>query len=502
LVFTFVDLASGEEKMRTSSFFGLVLGLVAAVQYSPSYAKVTHQPCYVDGMSQQLQCGKLTVPLGADGGAEIELAYTLIQANPEQRSRDAVLVLAGGPGQGARDLVGGLGGNLNVAKLQRDLVFVDMRGTGDSAALACPTVDLTIQDLEVTVSHFRDCQQALAFQPEHFTSLQYVSDLERVRQAFGYRQWNLLGGSYGTRLAQLYMREHPEAIRSAVLDSIAPLDEVIGARMGADADSALERLFSRCESEPACRRAFPELRVGFADTLARLERDPAQVRFRHPRNGEWRERELDRGNFAALVRVLLYGREQHRVLPWLLDRAAIGEFEALMAIAATVEEGLVDVMALGVTANILCSEDIGRHGREVVPEAEAESFLGTLQADFWLAVCEDWPRYRVPMDYDQPLKSAIPTLLVSGELDPVTPPAYGERLLATLSNARHLVLPGGGHTDAFRGGNCINRIVNQFIKEPDLQALDTDCVEKLGPRPFFTRATGFAVTENMGGAKQ
>jgi len=488
--------------MRMDYFSGWLPGLVSAVLVSPISAQIVHEPCYVDGMSQQLQCGTLAVPLGADGGAEIELAFTLIQANPEQRSGDAVLVLAGGPGQGARDLVAGLGGNLNVATLQRDLVFVDVRGTGESAALTCPAVDMTVQDFEATVRHVRDCRLALEFQPEHFTSLQYVTDLERVRQAFGYRQWNLLGGSYGTRLAQLYMREHPEAIRSAVLDSIAPLDEVIGARMGADADSALERLFRRCESEPACREAFPELRAGFADTLERLDGDPAQVRFRHPRNGEWQERALDRGNFASLVRVLLYSRDQHRVLPWLLDRAAIGEFEAFMATATSVEEGLVDVMAMGVTANILCSEDIGRHGREVVPEAEAESFLGTLQANFWLAVCDDWPRYPVPMDYDHPLESAIPTLLVSGEMDPVTPPAYGERLLATLSNARHVVLPGGGHTDAFRGGNCINRIVNQFIKEPDLQALDTTCVEKLGPRPFFTRATGFAVTDKMGGATQ
>ena len=265
--------------------------------------------------------------------------------------------------------------------------------------------------------------------------------------------------------------------------------------MGADADIALQHLFRRCESQPACQTAFPELRVGFSETLERLELDPPRVRFRHPRTGEWQERELDRGRFVAQIRVLLYNREQHRVLPWVLDQAAAGGFEPFMATATALEEALVDAMTVGVTANILCSEDVGRHGREAVPADEAGSFLGTLQADFWLAVCEDWPRYSVPPDYDDPLRSAIPTLLISGELDPVTPPAYGEQLLATLSNARHVILPGGGHTDGFRGGHCINRIINRFINEPDPQALDTACVENLGPRPFFTRTTGFSVAD-------
>ena len=209
--------------MQRNHPFGWLLGLVGAGLIHAGHAQIAPEPCHVDGLSQQLQCGKLSVPLAEDDGARIELAYTLVQANPEQRSGDAVLVLAGGPGQAARDLVGGLGGNLGMATRQRDLLFVDVRGTGDSAALTCPEVDMTVQDIDAMVEAFRGCRQTLEFDPAHFTSLQYVADLERVRQAFGYRQWNLLGGSYGTRLAQLYMREHPEAIRSAVLDSIAPL---------------------------------------------------------------------------------------------------------------------------------------------------------------------------------------------------------------------------------------------------------------------------------------
>jgi len=478
------------------AFLPWILVLGAGLMGLPAQAQVSAEPCHVDGMSRELLCGEVAVPLRADeeAGEEIRLAYTLIQAQPGQRSEDAVLLLAGGPGQGAQDFTALMGSVLERTTRQRDLLLLDLRGTGQSGALNCPDLDLSRQDPQVMIDGLAECRKQLDFDPADYSSHQYVADLERVREAFGYQQWNLLGGSYGTRLAQLYMREHPEVIRSAVLDSVAPLDQVIGARMGADAEGAMQGIFQRCEASPDCQETFPDLRDDFAAMLDRLDEEPVEVSYRHPRSGEIISREVGRETMTALIRGLLYDRSQHRVLPYMIHRAAEGHFELLLSSAAQTEEGIVESMAMGLTANIICSEDIGRHGREAVPAEESASFIGSLQADFWLEVCADWPRYDVPENYDEPLLSDIPTLLVSGELDPVTPPAYGDQLLKTLSNARHVVLPGGAHTEGFLGGHCIGGILNDFIKDAALGRLETFCLDRLSPQPFFTRTTGFAMT--------
>jgi pimeloyl-ACP methyl ester carboxylesterase len=452
-------------------------------------------PCHAPNLPDQVLCGTYDVPAGAMDETSMELAVTVIPARPDRRSEDAVLILAGGPGQGARDVVGMVGRLLSETGHRRDLVFVDQRGTGESMPLDCPDPPAEVS-VEAHRAWAAQCLEKLdfasgRFAPDDFSTLRTIEDLESLRLASGYRQWNLFGGSYGTRVGQLYMREHPDAIRSAVLDAVAPIGMIVGATMGADAQPLLDGLFERCEAQAGCRAAFPELETRFNALLESLSNEPVMVQFDHPSTGQPMDRELNRDSLVTLLRGLLYTPAMHRTLPSLLHQAAGGDSRPLMALGEYFGERYGEQMAFGLTATVLCSEDIGRHGRAAVPAAEFESFVGSAQIDYWFTVCEDWPRYAVPEDFDTPLASDIPTLLVSGELDPVTPPRYGETVLAGLDNARHLVVPGGGHTVAFAGGSCMRSILNDFFDDPRPQALDTECLARQQAAPLFTHMTGY-----------
>ncbi|QOC21959.1 alpha/beta fold hydrolase [Wenzhouxiangella sp. AB-CW3] len=470
----------------------LVIGL--AVAGGPANSPAL-EPCHVTDLPARALCGSYAVSSNSADDARVELAFTVVPARPDRRSEDAVLILAGGPGQAARDLAGPTGRLLAKTGKRRDLVFVDQRGTGESMPLDCPDfpTETSVQAQKAWAGRCLDTIDFAAadFRPRDFSTLRFIKDLESVRLALGYEQWNLFAGSYGTRVGQLYMREHAGAIRSAVLDGLAPMGMVVGASMGADAQPVLGALFQRCQAQAGCRTAFPNLESRFRSLIEELERSPVKVTFDHPDTGKAMERELDRDGLVTVLRGLLYQPSMQRLLPLMLHQATEGDFRSLMALTEQFEVRYDEQMSFGLTATVLCSEDIGRFGREAVPMTEHESFVGSAQVDFWMAVCEQWPRYQVPDDFDNPVTGDIPSLLISGELDPVTPPRYGEDVMAGLDNARHLVIPGGGHTVAFAGGRCMRTLLNEFFNDPRPKALDAECKKRQQAAPLLTHRTGY-----------
>lgn len=465
---------------------------VLATPSGAAGAAVSLEPCHQYPLRQPVQCGEASVPLdpAEPESGELTLGFTLVQADPTQRSREAVLVLAGGPGQAAGELLYLADGVLGPTGNRQDLLFVDQRGTGESSALKCPRLDQeavmpdAAELAEVCLSH-------LDFEPRHFTTLAAVADFEALRKALGYERWNLVGGSYGTRMGQVYMREHPEAIRSAVLDGVAPLDMLIGTAMGSDAQASLDGLLAECRAQPDCRDAFPGLAGRIDRLLADLADDPQTVEFTHPRHGERVTREVDRMGVASAVRGILYSRQGQRILPLLLWQASEGDLAGLVAMNESLGERTLDQMNIGLTLNILCNEDVGRATADDIPASESESFIGRGQVAYWQEACARWPSYEIPDDFRQFPGSDIPTLLISGELDPVAPPRYGEVLQEQLSNARHIVVPHGDHTVGMRGGTCMENIINDFIENADPGAVDAGCIDRKAAQPLFTSMTGF-----------
>jgi pimeloyl-ACP methyl ester carboxylesterase len=314
-----------------------------------------------------------------------------------------------------------------------------------------------------------------------------VFDLEFVRQAIGAEQVNLVGVSYGTRVAQQYAKDHPERVRSIILDGVVPPGLPLGSEHARNLEDALAVHFQRCRETPACVEALGDPGARLDELAARLRAGGLEpVRYRDPTSGEWREEVPSYGHLAAILRLYAYSPLTASVLPLVVHRADTGDYAGLLAMARMMFRELGGQLAMGMHNSVVCPEDAD--DLVVRPEDEG-SVLGTQMVEFMVAQCELWPRGERPENFRDPLTGDIPVLLVSGEYDPVTPPRYGDEVAAALDNARHLVLPGQGHSLVTTG--CMPKLAAQFIESGDPAALDASCLDRLAAPPPFSGMHGW-----------
>lgn len=441
------------------------------------------------------QCGTLTVPenRGTSGGRTIDLDIAVLPATGSSSvvQDDPLFLLAGGPGQAATEVYPNAAFIFQEVNRIRDLVLVDQRGTGDSNGFVCD--NLTDESLpddlpdEAVVGLLDDCRRSLEDQADltQYTTDRFIEDLEDVRVALGYDTINLYGASYGSRAALAYMRRHPEVIRSAVLDAVAGPELVLFRDMPRDGQRSLDLLFNRCEADPACRDAFPDVRAEYDELMARLEQ-PLPVSVTHPLTNEPLEFDMTGDRLSQYVFNILYSPEFQSLLPLLIHHAhETGDFTPLVVQALAV--GQSTGVYPGLLYTVACSEDA-----PLIDPAEAEANraatrFGSFTENFQ-AICANWPRADVAADLREPLQSDIPTLLISGSGDPVTPPTYAETVAESLPNSRHLVLDGFGHGVLSYG--CMPRIVAQFFRDGQSSEIDTTCLDEIEPPPFFVSFAG------------
>jgi pimeloyl-ACP methyl ester carboxylesterase len=331
----------------------------------------------------------------------------------------------------------------------------------------------------------RDCLAGLDADASQYTTTVAASDVEALRQAIGAPRLNLYGGSYGTRMAQEYARQQPDAVRSIILDGVVPPGLVLGSEHAINLEAALKQILSQCAKQPACAEAFGDPYRTLYALRDQVRANPVPVSMRHPVTNAPREVRLDEGSVALVTRLFAYAPESAALLPLLLDEAAKGRPQSLLAQAALVFDSLTGQINHGMQLSVICAEDAPR--MQARPE-DKDLVLGDSLVSITLNQCSAWPRGPVSKDFHQPLATDIPTLLLSGELDPVTPPRYGEQVLASLGKARHLVGKGQGHILLTRG--CTPRLAAQFIDKLDPAGLDASCLEPLGSAPFFTTYNG------------
>lgn len=447
------------------------------------------------GGSASARCGWMQVAENPDdpAGKTLRLRLAVIPALRLKAQPDPLVILAGGPGQSAGDFYGSVSAAFHAIRRDRDIVLVDQRGTGRSHRLDCEftqETDLETVDPQQLQAQARNCLQALSADPRFYTTSVAVRDLEAVRAALGYGKLNFYAVSYGTRVAQHYLRRYPAQVRAAVLDGAVPVDLALGPDIAPRAQQALDTLFDRCAADRACGTAFPDLRQQFTALRLSLQRQPLRLQLPDPLDANPTEATFGIAQLSAAVRLLTYSDETASVLPLLIHEAqSSGQPQPLIAQYLMIKRNTDAQLAYGMHFAVVCSEDAPRWKREKIPEAALDaSYLGSAFVSGLKSVCDIWPSGLVDDNFNAPLRSDVPVLILSGGNDPVTPQQYGDRVQRSFANSKHLVLAGQGHGQLANG--CMPRIVAQFIDRGAVTELDTKCLESVAPAPFMLSRTG------------
>lgn len=436
------------------------------------------------------RCGILLRPLNPDDDSSgtLDLHVAIVPALSLEPLPDPFVPIAGGPGQSTVEFYAAQAGAFERIRRKRDIVLLDQRGTGQSAALTCTTDDELVQgdySREVTLAATQDCLDELEFDSRYFTTSVAVRDLEALRDALGYSQFNVYGVSYGSRVAQHFARRFPASTRTVILDGVVPPQLALGPDIAIEAQRALDAIFARCEENLACNDRYPSLRADFLDLHDRLTQDPVEVALNDPLTGKPETVTLSNMELAGAVRLLSYHPNSIALIPLLVQEAADGNLQPLAAQFSMSTEAMADALSIGMHNAVVCTEDVpfidglGDLGR---------TYIGPLMIDSLQTVCSLWPSGLIDDDFKEPLTTDLPVLLLSGDADPITPPAYAELAAVNLGNSLHLVGSDQGHGMAPRG--CMPRIMADFVNDATVDALDTECLERLFAMPFFLDFSG------------
>ena len=470
--------------------------LLALATAADSAGTLTLAPCVEPALAGG-RCGTYTVweNRAAQGGRTIALRLVVLPASePDARVPDPLFVLAGGPGQGAAELAPALAERWSRVRRRRDLVFVDQRGTGASNPLRCePPVGLdTLSWLlrsQFDVEMIRQCRPGLERRADlvQYTTPIAMDDLDEIRGALGYDRVNLVGGSYGSRAALVYARQHPARVRTLLLESVASVDMRIPLTFARDAQLAFAGLARDCRADSACARAFPDPERDLERVLARFDSGPARVSLTSARTGGTVEVTVERGWVAEAIRYLLYNPENAALLPGYLRSAADGDLVPLVAFGLQQRFALWQQLSLGVMLTVTCAEDL-----PFITDAEARRWsAGTYLGDHRIVqqrrACAAWPRAALPRDYGRPVKSDAPALLVAGEFDPATSALIAHAVARHLPRGRVVVVPHAGHsTYGLVNASCVDRIEEEFLDSGSADELDDWCLRDVR-RPAFAR---------------
>ncbi len=473
----------------------LMIGLmVAPVLAQDTLPRVEPASCWMDmpdGMveGENVECGYLIVPEDRSDASSptIELAYAVLHAPADVVQPDPLIYLAGGPGGNA---VGDLDGWLDIPYLDdRDLILFDQRGTGFSMpSLNCPEAEENAEDA-TQACHDRLISEGVNLQA--YNSLENAADVADLRVALGYDEWNLFGISYGTRLALTVMRDHPEGVRSVVIDSVYPPEVSSWEEYGQNTVDVFNKLFAGCAADSECDSAYPNLEQDFNNTVEQLNLEPAQYTGTDSASGESIDREMSGDEFIDRVFQLLYSSASIPYLPSVITEVANGNYAALddLESGATLESGYrqapdEDVSdSEGMNLSVECQEEVAFLDQDValdnVPDAGTplhNNSILSIQSTF--NDCQIWNVEAADQIESQPVVSDIPTLVAAGEFDPITPAKWAESAASHLSNSFYYLFPGGGH-GVIDLNECSQGIMQDFLNDPT-QEPDSSCIADIG----------------------
>lgn len=444
-------------------------------------------------------CGWLTVPAqhSNPAGATIQLGVVVLGANGDAPAADPLVMAQGGPGGSTINSYAALMQNSPLRR-DRDIVLFDQRGTAHTRpALECEelnqlTLDTAEQNLSddererLTMQAAQVCRDRLTkagADLSAFDSVENAADVNALREALGYDRINFYGVSYGTLLGQHLMRDFPQALRSVILDAVVPTEGSFVVESGQSENRALTQLFGACEADAKCNAAYPNLEQRYFEAVDRLNAQPARVMMQDLQSGKHYNTFLDGDGLQSLVFQSLYATDMLRFLPYVMAKAIAGDLRPIGNIGSLF---VFDrSLATGMYFSVMCAEDSGLLNEPlddagVRPEVARRNARG--QRDF-AQLCNLWNVQSLPGAINEAVESDVPVLLLSGNFDPITPPANAERVAATLPHSFSFTFPNTGH-GALNSEKCAEQIANAFLNDPS-QRPDATCIDALKPPAFI-----------------
>ncbi len=439
------------------------------------------------------RCGMLEVAENPaePSGATIRLSIAVVPALNRRSTAPPLFLLAGGPGQAATDLYTSYAGAFARINRTHAIVLVDQRGTGRSAPLDCPYPDdwqESTDDLRAVRASTVACLAKLGNRVRFYTTSVAVGDLEKARLALGFDAIDLYGSSYGTRVAELYMRRHPRVTHAVILDGVTYPEQAIGPDTPMDGERALDLIVARCEHTVECAAAFPALAADLANLRRRFGPEVLSLSIGDPSSGLPLHVTFNRSMFTAALRFLSYNSTEASLLPSLLHQGALGNLGPLAAQTIMMARQVGDQLASGMQNGVICSEDEPLFAAALDRPLMSRTYQGADQVDALAVICKLWPRGPVDDDLHAALHSDVPTLLLSGEADPVTPPDDAEKAARGLTHHRNLILTGEGHGQLATG--CMPRVMAAFLDDANPDTLDSSCLRQHRPAAFFVGTAG------------
>jgi pimeloyl-ACP methyl ester carboxylesterase len=454
-----------------------------------SKRKLDLQPCGQAGLTKDALCSQYEVyeDRPKNSGRKIKLNVMLLPALVDKPAPDPIFYFQGGPGGAATAFA--VSPAMPQLRRARDVVLVDQRGTGKSNPLQCYSRgdpnDMRGYFAEgLTTELLKTCRAELEKNADLrlYTTTIAMADLDDVRKALGYDKINVYGGSYGATAALSYLNFYPQHVRTVTVAGVAPPDDTLLVSFAQGVEHALNRLFDDCAADEKCKAAFPDLRQDWARVVATLDKGPVTFDTLNPLTRQKQQLTMTRDGFAELVRFILYRPDVMRAMPLMIHQMSQGDYSRFAYHAYEVQRVIDTSLARGMQLSVLCAEDVSFIKESDIDAETRGTFYGGSRVHLLIKLCQQWPRGDMPAKYREPIKSEVPVLMLSGELDPVTPPQIAAPLLKWLPNGRQVILRNATHAPY----ECQDKLVREFIDRGTAKDLDTSCAEGIKRWPFVT----------------
>jgi pimeloyl-ACP methyl ester carboxylesterase len=448
--------------------------------------------CHPTALGIDARCGFVDVPENwtRTSGRHIKLRVVVVPAETPNAAPDPIFVLAGGPGQAATEQTWVIR-YFAFLRTARNLVLVDQRGTGKSNPLDCHLgTDDNVSGYFTELyprQLIAKCRQALESHADlrQYTTTASAEDLDAVRQAIGANRINVYGTSYGTRLALEYLRRFPTRVRTLILDGVIGPQMRAPQTFGVDAQRALDLLVNACAEDSSCRTAYPNLATEFSNLKARWRHKPVTAVVRAGPGAPPQHVEFNFGLGAYTIRSLLYNTSTAARLPFLIHAAARGDFNPLAQLRLALGRALDKQLALGLFLSVTCTEDDAPLLGDRLQLLTSKTFIGDYLIREQHAACAQWPHGTAPPDFHDLVRSNVPALLLSGWLDPVTPPLRSDAQAHAMSHAARAIAMQGAH--AFEWPQCLDRVIARLVATGSPIHVEPACLSQIARPPFVTK---------------